>query len=164
MEWFKRFSHLECLCVCVSMCVCKFVCRSSVPTASEKKGFCEKHKAGEVMATGRRRSTRLLCSLLLVFVTSPAVKPEVSGVETLRQGALARLDPRIEPQQVAGHVALVVLESRPPPLCFAVVLSSQDGDGVPLAERQLVLVLNFVIPQSVHGPLVHHTQLLLNTV
>lgn len=66
------------------------------------------------------------------------------------------------PQQVAGHVALVVLKSRPPPLCLTVVLSSQDSDGVPLAERQLVWVLSFIIPQSVHRPLVHYTQFLLN--
>lgn len=67
------------------------------------------------------------------------------------------------PQQVAGHVALFVFQFCPPPIGLAVVLSSQNGDGVALTERQLVLVLSFIIPQSVHCPLVHNTQLLLNT-
>ena len=69
----------------------------------------------------------------------------------------------VYPDQVAGHEALVVFEPRPPPVGLAVVLPPHDGDGVALAERQLVLVLSLVDPESVNRPLVHHTQLLLNT-
>lgn len=86
-------------------------------------------------------------------------KPSTDKMSTLPK---AKNIFRFYPQQVAGHVALVVLKSCPPPLCLTVVLSPQNSDGIPLAERQLVRILSFVIPQSVHRPLVHDTQLLLN--
>lgn len=81
MEWYKRFSHLECLCFtttpCLHVCVRVYVYvlyvnvyQSSLPDASEK-GFWEKQKAGEVMATGKREHQAPLFSAL-GSVTSPS--------------------------------------------------------------------------------------------
>lgn len=107
MEWFKRFPHLECLCfhcVCVCVYVCAdvnmCVCQSSVPTASEKRILWEAQGrgGGGVMATGRRQSTRLLCSLLLLL-SRVQLFARGQWSETLRQGALTRLDPGIKLQR-----------------------------------------------------------------
>lgn len=104
MEWLKRFPHLECLCffVFARVCVCadvNYVCQSLVPAASEReRDFVKSTRLGEIMATGRRsRSTRLLFSLLL-GLSLVQLLARGHWSETLRQGALTRLDPRIQPQ------------------------------------------------------------------
>lgn len=133
---------------CVCVCRCKHVChefcahcfrekRRKKERKKKKRIFVRStrlERGGEVMATGRRESTRLLCCSLLLVVSVVQLLATGQWSETLCQGALTGLDSRIEPQQVAGHVALIVLEPRPPPLCFTVILPSQNGNGVPLAE------------------------------
>ena len=90
MEWFKRFFAFgvlafQCVCVCVcarvSKCVQLYISVSEFGAHSfrEKKDFVRSTRPGEVMATGRRRSTRLLCSLLLVL----------SLVQLLARGSVA---------------------------------------------------------------------------
>lgn len=101
MEWFERFSHLECLCsiLCVSTCVQMSMCVSEFGARCfREKDFVRSTRPGEVMVTGRRQSTRLLCSLLLgLSLVQLLARGQWS--ETLRQGALPRLDPRIELQR-----------------------------------------------------------------
>lgn len=49
MEWFKRYPHLECLCfhcVCVYVCADVNLCVRVRCPLLQRKGFCEKHKAG----------------------------------------------------------------------------------------------------------------------
>lgn len=102
MEWFKKFFafgalvfHRVCACV-VQMTIC----------ASEVCARCFRENdfvkstrpGGDYSHRGRRQSTRLLCSLLLV-VSLVQLLPRAQWSETLRQGALTRFDPRIELQR-----------------------------------------------------------------
>lgn len=66
------------------MCRYKYVCHSSVPTASEKKkkDFVRSTRPGEVMATGEKTERQAPLFSALGFVTSPAVRGQRS--ETLR--------------------------------------------------------------------------------
>lgn len=104
MEWFKRFPHLECLCfhcmcVCLRVCRCKYVCVSEFGAhCFREKDFVRSTRPGGVMATGRRQSTRLLCSLLLLL-SRVQLFARGQWSETLRQGALTRLDPGIKLQR-----------------------------------------------------------------
>lgn len=67
------------------------------------------------------------------------------------------------PQQISGYVSFVVVKSSPPPLCLGVVAATQHGEGVALAEGQLVPLLGRIVPESVDQTFVHHTQLFLDT-
>lgn len=75
--------------------------------------------------------------------------------------SLPGLDPWIQPKQVFGHIALPVPKTSPPPLGLVFVFAPQDGDGIPFMEGQLIVVLGFVVPQSIHNAFVHDPQLLL---
>lgn len=69
MEWFKRFSHLECLCYivcpCVYMCPDLNICdKNSMPTASEKIISWEVQVWGRIWPHGGDRApgSFVLCS------------------------------------------------------------------------------------------------------
>lgn len=67
------------------------------------------------------------------------------------------------PQEVSGYVSLVVVQPSPPPLGLYVVAATQHGQGVALAEGQLVGMLGREVPERVDQTFVHHAQLLLYT-
>lgn len=56
----------------VGVCFCKYVCQSLVPTASEKKGFCEKHTVGGRYGHGEKTEHQAPLFSALGCVTSPA--------------------------------------------------------------------------------------------
>lgn len=114
---------------CVSLCVRLCMCVNKECQEFGAHCFRKKNKRILWEARGQERlwpwgedgapGSFVLLGLSLVQLLA---RGQRSG--TLCQGALTRLDPRIEPQQVAGYVALVVLKPCPPPLCFIVILSS----------------------------------------
>lgn len=67
----------------------------------QREGLCDKHGTGKggnrgrVMAMGRRPSTRLFCSLLFILSLVQLLARGQPSDE-LRQGALTRLNPRIQ--------------------------------------------------------------------
>lgn len=71
MESFKRlWSACVSLCVFLRVLGCKYVCVGvSCPLLQRKRIFVRSTRPGEVMATGRRWSTRLLCCSLLSVVS-----------------------------------------------------------------------------------------------
>lgn len=92
----RDFSLLECFVWCVYMC--GDVNMSVRVQCFREKGCVEKHRTGEgggrVMAMGGRLSTRLFCSLLFIL-SQVQLLARGQPSDTLRQGALARLDPWI---------------------------------------------------------------------
>ena len=67
------------------------------------------------------------------------------------------------PKEIPWHVSLAVAEPRPPPLGLQVVRAPEDGEGLPLAEGQLIGLLGVVVPEGEGTALVHHAELLLHT-
>lgn len=91
---------------CVSLCLCvQHMCHEFCAQKERKKERKKKRifvrstrLRGEVMATGRRESTRLFCCSLLLVVSVVQLLATGQWSETLCQGALTRFDSRIELQ------------------------------------------------------------------
>lgn len=104
---------------------------------------------------------------VLVYLDASRTEPHAVSVfvpfERVNKARLPVSKPSVSayPQQVFGHVALPVPKTSPPPLGLVFIFAPQDGDGIPFMEGQLIAVLGLVVPQSIHGAFVHHSQLLL---
>lgn len=107
MGGMKSFNKHRSACVSLRLCVqlVSICVTSSVPRRKERKKKKKKRifvrstrLRGEVMATGRRESTRLFCCSLLLVVSVVQLLATGQWSETLCQGALTRFDSRIELQ------------------------------------------------------------------
>jgi hypothetical protein len=67
------------------------------------------------------------------------------------------------PKQVAWDIALLVIESRPPPLSFPFISLTKDNELVSLLKAQFVRIVSLIVIHCIHDTTVENAQLLLNT-